>query len=245
MEKRNFLITTRPSEKNRQIIYAPCFEIKNVPLTRIVRSVDTEKLRDQLEKYSPNFVVLTSSIGSEVFLKAAIRGSFTIMCIGKKTAGPFLQSGQRVLVASEQNSSGLVKLISQYSLKESRIALCRSKQHNTILDEYLASEGFNFRCFDLYEIEELHPPDLPSMLNSKECKGMILTSSVETISFAHLLGNDIHSIGFMKKIFCIGKPTYETATRLGFECEVLSNQGDVDAIIEEISKKHCNSGEWI
>ncbi len=245
MEKRNFLITTRPAEKNRRTINTQCFEIKNVPLTRIAKKVEPKTLKEELEIYSPDFVVLTSRIGSEIFLNARIHGGYTIMCIGRKTAEPFLQSGQRVLVPSEQNSSGLIELISLHSRKESRIALCRSKQHNTILDEYLVSEGFNFRCFDLYEIEELHPPDLPGMLISKECKGMILTSSMEAINLAHLLGNDIHSIGLTKKMFCIGKPTYETARRQGLECEVLDNEGDVDSMIEEISKKHCNSGEWI
>ncbi len=248
MEKRNFLITTRPAEKNRETANASCFEIKNVPLTRIVGNANPRTLRDQIEKYSPDFVVLTSSIGSEIFLKAAIpgSGSFRIMCIGKRTAEPFLRSGLEVLVPIEQNSSGLIELISLQSRKESRIALCRSKQHNTILDEYLASEGHNYRCFDLYEIEELHSTDLEEMLFKKECKGLILTSSMEAVSLAHLLGNDIHSKEFRgKTIFCIGKPTYETATRQGFDCEILNNEGDVEAIIEEISEKHCNSGEWI
>ena len=246
MEKRNFLITTRPAEKNRQTANASCFEIKNVPLTRIVRNANPKKLKEQLEKYSPNIVVLTSSIGSEILLKAEMCGIHTIMCIGKRTAEPFLRSGLEVLVPIEQNSSGLIELISLQSRKESRIALCRSKQHNSILDEYLASEGYNYRCFDLYEIEELHSPVLQRMLFNKECKGLILTSSMEAVSLAHLLGNDVHSKEFSDKtIFCIGKPTYETATRQGFDCEMLNNEGDVEAIIEEISKKHCNSGEWI
>ena len=246
MEKRNFLITTRPAEKNRETANASCFEIKNVPLTRIVGKANPKTLRDQVEKYSPDFVVLTSSIGSEIFLKAAIPGSFRIMCIGKRTAEPFLRAGLEVLVPIEQNSSGLIELISLQSRKESRIALCRSKQHNTILDEYLASEGHNYRYFDLYEIEELHSPGLQEMLFKKECKGLILTSSMEAVSLAHLLGNGIHSKEFgNKRIFCIGKPTYETATRQGFDCEVLNNEGDIEAILEEICKKYCNSGEWI
>ena len=246
MEKRNFLITTRPAEKNRETANASCFEIKNVPLTRIVGKANPRTLRDQVEKYSPDFVVLTSSIGSEIFLKAAIPGSFRIMCIGKRTAEPFLRAGLEVLVPIEQNSSGLIELISLQSRKESRIALCRSKQHNTILDEYLSSESYNYRCFDLYEIEELHSPDLQEMLFKKECKGLILTSSMEAVSLAHLLGNGIHSKEFgNKRIFCIGKPTYETATRQGFDCEVLNNEGDIEAILEEICKKYCNSGEWI
>ena len=84
MEKRNFLITTRPAEKNRETANASCFEIKNVPLTRIAGNANPRTLRDQIEKYSPDFVVLTSSIGSEIFLKAAIPFSFRIMCIGKR-----------------------------------------------------------------------------------------------------------------------------------------------------------------
>jgi|YelNatPaOPRAMG01_1025707.scaffolds.fasta_scaffold00149_57 uroporphyrinogen-III synthase len=246
MEKRNFLITTRPAEKNRQTLNAACFDIKNVPLTRIDRNVDINALRNQLENYSPDFVVLTSRIGSEIFLDAGVHGSFTIMCIGKKTAEPFLHSGYKVLVAREQNSSGLIELVSFHARKESRIALCRSRQHDTILDEYLASKGHNFRCFDLYAIEELHPPFLRNYLASQECRGIILTSSMEAVSLAHLLGEYMLSTEFRKnKVFCIGKPSYETARKQGFECEILKNESDVDAIIDEISKRHCNSGEWI
>jgi uroporphyrinogen-III synthase len=246
MEKRNFLITTRPAEKNRQTANAACFDIKNIPLTRIERKADLGQLKGQIEKYSPNFIVLTSSIGSEIFMKAGIVGSFKIMCIGKKTADPLLHSGHDVLIAGERNSTGLIELISRHSRKESRIALCRSKQHNTMLDGYLASEGYNYKCFDLYEIKELHPNDLGKYLSEEKCRGMIITSSYEAVSLAHLLGKGMLSMDFKKKnIFCIGKPTYETALEYGFKSEPLKNEGDVDAIVEEISRKHCNSGEWI
>ena len=243
MEKRNFLITTRPAEKNRQTANASCFEIKNVPLTRIVRNANPKKLKEQLEKYSPNIVVLTSSIGSEILLKAEICGIRTIMCIGKRTAEPFLRSGLEVLVPIEQNSSGLIELISLQSRKESRIALCRSKQHNTLLDDYLASEGYNYRCFDLYEIEELHSSNLERMLFNKECKGLILTSSMEAVSLAHLLGNDVHSKEFSDKtIFCIGKPTYETARRQGFDCEMLNKKAMLRQLLRKYLKNTAIAG---
>ncbi|MCL4452370.1 MAG: uroporphyrinogen-III synthase [Candidatus Thermoplasmatota archaeon] len=246
MEKGNYLITTRPAEKNRQTVSAACFYVRNIPLTRIVENLDTNKFRHNIEEYLPDFVVITSSIGSQIFLKAGVTGNYTVMCIGKKTAEPFLGSRYRVLDAKEQNSTGLVNLVSAHATKTSRIALCRSRQHNEVLDNYLASNGFDYRCFDLYDIVDVHPPELKTAIIDQECRGIVLTSSMEARSLSMELGSKLNSFEMRKKkIFCIGKPTYEAARRLGLNCEATESESDVDAIIEEISKKHCNSGEWI
>ena len=245
MEKGNYLITTRPAEKNRQTVMADCFYVKNIPLTRIVENIDINEFKHHIEDYSPDFIVITSSIGSQIFLRAGISGNFTIMCIGKKTAEPFLDSRFKVLVAKEQNSTGLATLVSRHATKTSRIALCRSRQHNEVLDKYLTSNGFDYRCFDLYDIVEVHPPDLEAAIIDQKCRGIIITSSMEARSLSKELGSKLNSVQLTKKIFCIGRPTYEAARRLGLNCEATNNERDVAAIIEEISKKHCNSGEWI
>lgn len=245
MDVKNFLVTTRPEEKNRKISGGRCFDIKNVPLTRIVHNQDPVMLKSDIENYRPNIIVITSSIGADIFLNAHISGNFTIICIGRKTAEPFNALKRKVLIPGEENSGGIVRLISNYT-KDTRIALCRSRTHNAELDEYLSSNAYNFKCFDLYDIEEMRSPSIVRELMDPNCKGLILTSSMEARIFAKLTRDIRESPAFrVKKIFCIGRPTRETAESLGLRCEALNAESDVDAMVEEISKIHCNSGEWI
>ncbi len=246
MEIKSFLVTTRPAEKYRTIAGGKCFDVRNIPLTRIVYNQDPVNLKIKIEAYEPSLVIVTSSIGANVFLGAGIVGDFTIICIGRKTAEPFSALKRKVLVPGEENSTGIVDLVSHYPRDRTRIALCRSKKHSSELDEFLSSNGYNYRCFDLYDIEELRSSTLVSDFMNENCRGIILTSSMEAGVFASIARDVADTSAFRnRKIFCIGRPTMETAASLGLHCEPLNTESDFDAIVKEISKIHCNSGEWI
>ncbi|EQD28195.1 uroporphyrinogen-III synthase, partial [mine drainage metagenome] len=160
--------------------------MRNIPLTRIVYNQDPGTLKISVEAYAPSLVIVTSSIGANVFLSAGIVGDFAIMCIGRRTAEPFSALKRNVLVPGEENSMGLIDLVSHYTRDRTRIALCRSQKHNTELDEFLSSNGYDYRCFDLYDIEEVRSSNVVNEFMTENCRGIILTSSMEASVFASL-----------------------------------------------------------
>ncbi len=241
-----FLVITRPVEKDNSGIEGKCFTLINQPLTTITMYPDISEKIASIVSYNPKWIVVTSRIGSSLLLENRLSIDSTYLCIGENTAEPLKKAGFSVIVPEEMNSSGLVSLLREKLSTGDRVALCRSSRHSNVIDSFLLTKGADFRSFDLYTIEDLHNSVIGELITSKDCTGVILTSSMESELFAGIikkmhLGEIIDS----KKVFCIGKPTYDTTVSMGLKPENIGFTSNVDALLRLIEKEYCDSGEWI
>lgn len=242
---RPFIITTRPEEKYRSLS-GYCFEIVNIPVTKVQISSNIKDIKDRLTRFNPNIIVLTSSTGSDIFLKLGLNRSLRFICIGEKTALPLQNSGFKTEVPIEMNSYGLGKYIKSYVPEDQKIALCRSNQHDNYLDKYLGEAGYVFKDFPLYSLKKIPCDSILSYIEIENFMGIIFTSSLETKIVVNFLAEKgkldmLHN----KNIFSIGKMTSNMLMKYGINTQSLVSESNFEAIVKEISDKYCNSGEWI
>lgn len=240
-----FIITTRPEEKY-QPLSGSCFEVVNIPVTEVHISNRIKDIKNGLIQFNPHIIVLTSSTGSDIFMNLGLNGNYRFICIGEKTALPLRNYGLKAEVPEEMNSYGLVDYIKNHVSGNERIALCRSKQHDNYLDEYLDDTGYVFKDFPLYSLKKIPCDSILSYIERKNYMGIVFTSSLETKIIVNFL-SEKGKLDLLnnKSVFSIGKMTSKMLKKYGIQTESMNSESNFEAIIKEISDKYCNSGEWI
>ncbi len=244
--RRLFIISTRPEEKFARSVHGSCFDILNIPVTKIIRRPYGE-IESEVFPWRYDGIVLTSSAGSSIFLEMAERHALDFhgpaYCIGDKTAEPLRKVGMEVIVPERRETDGLLEIIMEHRKIGSMLLLFRSGKGNPALKSGLERNGFSVNEVVCYNVEPLDNPEMKKQLERRENKGIIFTSSMEVTSFFKF--NSPESVQG-KKVFAIGNPTKKTLADHGIMVGEPTGRSDFNQLVSDIGKKFCtDSGEWI
>lgn len=249
---RPFIVATRPEVKfEGTVVKSLCFDIINVPLTEVQIKEDIETTVRELEKFDPDCIVLTSSVGSEIAVRYTTPGFLRqireIYCIGSKTAEPLIRMGLTVIIPEAKDSTGLSECIMENSTKTGKLAIFRSNRGSPELYESLSGRIDDVREYISYDLKRVPDSELLPLLNRASCKGIVVTSSLEAEALHDAIAGSTFSDPENRiKIFAIGSPTARRLKSFGYRIQDPIGNSDFSALIREIEKKFCdNSGEWI
>ena len=228
-----YIITTRPEGKFKPMA-TECISIKNVPLTKIIKTGRQEEIIQDIIKNKPNAVVLTSSIGASEFFKYYYKYTEDpdIIAIGNNTADEIKKYRANVSVPTIRNSYGVIALLKKY--RNSTIALFRSSESNNIINDWLEKNNINFREYHIYSVVKIESSEIKDLFLDTNCIGILLTSSMEARIFHDILGD----IEITKNIYAIGNVTDETLRSYGYNVSFTGNS-DFESIVKYIDSKNC------
>jgi uroporphyrinogen-III synthase len=234
-----YIITTRPEIKFRPV-ETECISLMNIPLTDIQACQFNKNIAEELIKYRPELIVLTSSFGASEFFKKYYNyiNNPDFIAIGEKTAEIIRKYAENVEVSISGDSYGVINILSKHKNKE--IALFRSNESNNIITDYLHSNAIKFHEYHIYKIIKLDGTKLMDNFFSNRCAGILITSSMEARIFHEMVNKHIND----KKIYSIGEITTETLESFGYKV-LLTGKSDFENMVHEIDKMNCSSGEWI
>lgn len=238
-----FIITTRPEEKTIPAISSRCFEIVNIPVTRL--RVNSKFSIAEISEFNPDIAIFTSTYGSEIFLdaggKAALGHETKIIAIGNRTADVLEKTFPDVIVPEEQTSKGVVNVLRGMVEGRKKVALFVSSKSNGIIDQYLSEAGINHITSELYFSDVLQRKDFIDASLKEECFGIILTSSYEAkVIFTKMLDKEQRDEVVSRcRIFAIGKTTAETLLELGIQVSKPSGKSNLEKLIREIDNTFC------
>jgi uroporphyrinogen-III synthase len=233
MDTHRYIVTTRPEEKFKSVS-TRCISVKNVPLTKIIRTGKQEEIIQDIISKRPETIVLTSSIGASEFFRYYYK--FTenprIIAIGDKTADEIKKYTGKFSVPTAKNSYGVITMLEKYL--DSRIALFRSNESNNIINDWLEERNANFREYYIYSVVKIENTQIKELLINDDCRGILLTSSMEARIFHEIMGDS----KLTKNIYAIGKVTEETLQNYGYNVSFTGNS-DFQSIIKYIDSKNC------
>ena len=228
-----YIITTRPRIKFEPV-ETLCINVKNVPLTAIIKEGKNENIVKDIRKNKPSVVVLTSSIGAGEFFKHYYEYTENpdIIAIGEQTAGEVKRYTGRVSVPTAKNSYGVISLLEKYN--NSRIALFRSNESNNIINDWLESHNSNFKEYYIYKVVKLENTHIKELFFNPECRGILLTSSME----ARIFYREIGGSPVNKCIYAIGTVTAETLKNYGYK-SCFTGNSNFESMVKYIDNKNC------
>ena len=229
----DYIITTRPEEKFKPV-NTRCISIKNVPLTKIVRTGRQEEIIQGVIQNKPEIIVITSSVGASEFFRYYYKYTESphIIAIGDKTAYEIKKYTGTVSVPAARNSYGVITLLENHL--NSRIALFRSNESNNIINDWLKQRNANFTEYYIYKVVKIENTGIKELFMDKSCRGILLTSSMEARIFHEELGD----AEITKNIYAIGKVTEATLQKYGYYVSFTGNS-DFYSIIKYIDNKNC------
>ena len=205
------------------VVEMPCPEI--VPL-----SFSLDKV------YSYSWLVLTSSVGVDVFFNHLIESDFDIRalhhlkiaCVGTETEKEINKRGIKVdYVPSQFNGAALARGLCERIKKEERLFIARAKDGAQDLTRILSDGGFDFDDIAIYE--KTH---VPKKMTIGDADFVAFTSSSAVDRFAE----SVVDVDFSKiKAVCIGERTAATAKSFGMEIYI-SREATINSMIEKIEE---------
>lgn len=231
---KKFLVTTRPQEKFSPVHTSTCFEIRNIPITRVVPRKDFNWAT--VLSYNPEVYVVTSAVGAELLVQGiqedALYGK-TFIAIGNSTADVLSRSGIVSEIPESHDSSGIADLIIQ-KYSRSRIALIRSSMGSPELTSALDEHRISYRDFQIYDILRRTADLTP--LSDENMVGILLTSRYEaSIILDYVERNGIH----LSNIFAIGHTTRKFIENKGYCLSADTPNSDFEEAIRIIAEKIC------
>jgi uroporphyrinogen-III synthase len=236
------IITTRPEEKAELSYSSDCFELVNIPVTKLVvnHEIDTKSILN----FKPTLGVFTSTKGVEIFLsvfKGRYLQEMRVVAIGHKTAGILSSQYSNVQVPAEKTSRGVNKLLDQIIGKEDRIALFTSAKSNGIILEHIQSRGWRHMEIKLYDAVVLDTDPIFIEASKEDCLGIVITSSMEARA---IFGKDNlkdrdKKIVAGTHIFAIGATTEETLKELGIPISKPIGKSNLKEMLKIIEETYC------
>ncbi|CAC11713.1 hypothetical protein [Thermoplasma acidophilum] len=220
-----FVLSIRPEEKAQRTGGA-CFDILNVPVTRLEPiPVDyTDLIRSGVD-----CVAFTSSYGVRLFFKNAPVKNFRYFGIGKSTCEEVRKYGYDCEYPEKMDSEGLADMIISHCSGR-KVALIRSANANEIVNEKIMG---HVDFIDLRNYRAVNTNvDLTPYMAKEECMGIIVTSSME----AKIAMPAIKATG--KPVYSIGSVTTKTLEEAGIHPAISGNSDFVD-LVEKIKKYLC------
>ncbi|PYB68828.1 hypothetical protein DMB44_02905 [Thermoplasma sp. Kam2015] len=222
-----YVLSVRP-EKKAKTITTDCFRVINVPVTDL-KSIDID-YDDILSENNVECIAFTSSYGAHLFFIKARNKAFRYFGIGKTTCEEVEKNGFRCEYPESMDSEGLANLLLSRCAGR-RIALIRSKSANEIVNERLKDKVF---FLDLRNYEAVPTgADLAQYLQSDDCAGIIVTSSME----AKIVLPYIRASG--KPVYSIGEVTTETLESAGIH-PLMSGRSDFMDLVKKIKEYLCS-----
>ena len=236
------IITTRPMGKSASGLAEECFEIVNVPVTKLVpkKDMDTGKI----EEFDPTVGVFTSSRGAEIFLSLFPGNRFSgmkMVAIGEKTAEILSGRYGQVVVPDEKTSHGVNALLDGIISGKDRIVLFSSAKSNRIVLEHLREKNWQHMMVELYDAEEMRIEPLLKVFSGGDCFGMIVTSSMEADLIFNKQNGKCLTAGELsgKHIFAIGRTTAETLEKLGIPVSNPVGKSNLKGLLRDIELEYC------
>ncbi len=243
IEMKQKIITTRPEGKPVDNIVGVCFEIINIPVTKIVPKREIETGR--IEEFGPTVGVFTSSRGAEIFLSLFPENHLPGMkavAIGEKTAEVLSDKYDAVLVPEEKTSIGVNILLDDIITEKDRIALFSSAKSNGIILKHLQEKKWPHLLVELYDAEPIDIEPLLREFSKSDCFGILVTSSMEADAiFNERNGKCLPVQGlFGKHIFAIGKTTAETLHSIGVPVSSPIGASRIEGLLKDIELEYCS-----
>ncbi|MCL4314308.1 MAG: uroporphyrinogen-III synthase [Candidatus Thermoplasmatota archaeon] len=231
---KGFLVTTRPQEKFKPVLIKTCFEVKNMPLTRVVPRADFDP--ESLTDYNADVYVVTSSVGAELLMRALPPDSLKskkLVAIGRKTSETLNRFGVSAEVPHFHNSDGIAEIIlRKYS--DRKIALVRSSMGTPELNRVLSENRITFRDFQIYDV--VRNETNMSILSDSNLIGILLTSRYEAaIILDHAERTGIR----LKNLFAIGSTTKKFIESRGYSVSGEVPNSDFEDAIRIIAGIIC------
>lgn len=220
-----FILSIRPEEKAEDID-GMCFDILNVPVTRLepipVNYAD-------LIGSGVDCIAFTSSYGVRLFFRDAPVKNFRYFGIGKSTCEEVRRYGYDCEYPERMDSEGLADMIISHCSGR-RVALIRSASANEIVNEKLTGhvDFLDIRNYRAVRTDA----DLMPYMTKEECMGIIVTSSME----ARIAMPAIKATG--KPVYSIGGVTTRTLEEAGIR-PAISGNSDFTDLVEKIKKYLC------
>ena len=240
MEK--YIITTRPGEKGNADVTSVCFDLVNIPVTKL--EVNTGIEASTVMKFGPSLAIFTSSYGANAFLKmpnAQLSSGVKIVAIGEETAKALRQKFDSVIVPGKKTSEGVIELLEHLLKPGERVVLFVSSRSNGAIEHYLQEHGVEYLLEELYYAESIPGEEFKESALKPECFGIILTSSYEaSIVFTEILtSDDIQALLLDKKIFAIGRTTANTLANLKIPVSEPLGESDFRELVKNIDRLYC------
>ena len=239
--KRN-IIVTRPGEKSPVDYSGKCFEILNIPVTRLV--VNSKIDSDKVVAFQPTICIFTSSKGAEIFLALFSPGTISenkAVAIGIQTSKTLSSRYREVLVPLEKTSQGVNALLDGIVKGNDRIVLFSSSKTNGVILRHLEERKWNHMAVELYDAETLDIEPIFLELSKSECFGIMVTSSMEANAiFSRRNSKYLTQLDMAgKHVFAIGENTANTIGELGIEVSKPVGKSDIRGLMEEIESIYC------
>ncbi|WP_297215208.1 uroporphyrinogen-III synthase [Thermoplasma sp.] len=222
-----YVLSVRPEKKVKPVT-TDCFSIINVPVTDL-KPIDID-YDDILSENNVECIAFTSSYGAHLFFIKARNKAFRYFGIGKTTCEEVERNGFRCEYPERMDSEGLANLLLSRCAGR-RIALIRSRSANKIVNDRLKGKAF---FLDIRNYEAVPTGvDLAQYLQSDDCAGIIVTSSME----AEIALPYIRASG--KPVYSIGDVTTETLESAGVH-PLISGKSDFSDLVKKIKEYLCS-----
>ncbi len=236
------IIVTRPAEKSPVDHSGKCFEILNIPVTRLVINREIDAAR--IVAFQPTICIFTSSKGAEIFIELFSPGTISenkAVAIGEQTSRALSTLYKEVLVPLEKTSHGVNDLLDGIVTEKDKILLFSSSKTNRVILRHLEERKWSHMAVELYDAEILEVEPVFQELSKSECFGIMVTSSMEANAIFSKRNSkyltQYHISG--KHVFAIGQPTAKTLGELGIEISKPVGKSDIKGLMEEIESLYC------
>lgn len=240
-----FILTTRPAEKQPPEVSSACFDILNIPVTRL--EINSDFNMSSVVEFRPSIAIFTSSYGANAFLLAGdlpADSSIRFIAIGDETAKVLGRRYGDIVVPVDKSSEGVISLLESIAGPHERVALFVSSRSNRAIEHYLQERGVEYLVEELYFAESLSGTVFREKVLHADCFGLILTSSYEArIVFSEILDEQEKSLLLLdKKVFAIGKTTAGTLSEMKIPVSEPLGESNLKKLVAAIDHLYC-SGE--
>lgn len=239
---KRYLLSTRPGEKFSTPEVECCFEILNVPVTRISeRRFEDSEIR-RIVDFGPEAIAFTSETGAGIFFRDLSQRlklrNVDFYGIGPVTCSAVRKEGFDCISPDRRDSEGLAHLLAGEK-RDHRVLLFRSGQANKILDETLRDRGVEYLPVKAYDVVSM-PQVSSDVFLSENCFGIVFTSALEVESFLKAVREEIHEPSDLEcRIFSIGKYTTERLIKKGFTISHPVGNSDFESLLRDICRMYC------
>ena len=244
LQGRRFLITraadqARPFAERLEALGAQALCVPTIEIVAPESWQPLDQALYDLEDYQ--VLILTSVNGVRAFFERlqvtnqyyGLLNRILVVAVGPKTAEAIAGHGIRVdLIPRDHRAEGVVAELLERGVAGKSILYPRAEIARPLLVESLRAAGARVR--DPVAYRTVVPPGqaarVRELLQEGRLDAICFTSSSTFENLLSMLGDDLHSLLDMTRLFSIGPQTSETIRRHGFEVALQPEQWTLDAL---------------
>jgi uroporphyrinogen III methyltransferase/synthase len=245
------ILVTRSTEQSGELVKllselgAACLECPLIKVVPIEENLPLDQCIENLSSY--DWIVFTSVNGVDLFFEALFSkqgkdirslNHLKTAAIGPATQKRMFDFGIKSdIVPKTYKAESLIEAFLNERIKSKKILLPRARQARSILPEELTNMG---ACVDDVAAYCTEPDGenselLLSRLRDKHVDMVTFTSSSTVKNFYSIIpANDIHLLMDGVIVACIGPITAETAKKLGFNVDIISEESTIQGLCDAI-----------